>query len=173
MFLGIVNFYRRLLPGAARGLRPLRDCLRGGPKGPTAVEWNGEREAAFMEVKQMLASATRLDHPAQAVKLSLAVDASATHIGACLQQKRAGSPGWEPLGFFSKKLEPAQVKYSAFDPELLACFLGIRHFQFMLEGRSFTISTRTTSRSPPPSTALQTPGRPGSAVRCLRGGVYL
>ncbi len=59
------------------------------------MEWDGEREAAFTEVKQMLA------------KLSLAVDASATHIVACLQQKRAGSPGWEPLGFFSKKLEPA------------------------------------------------------------------
>jgi hypothetical protein len=71
----------------------------------------------------MLASATRLAHPAQAAKLSLAVDASATHIGACLQQKRAGSPGWEPLGFFSKKLESAQVKYSAFDNKLLACFL--------------------------------------------------
>ncbi len=44
-------------------------------------------------------------------------------------------------GFFSKKLEPAQVKYSAFDRELLACFLGIRHFRYMLEGRHFTIYT--------------------------------
>jgi hypothetical protein len=141
MFLGMVNFYRRFLPGAARALRPLTDCLRGGPKGPTVVEWNGEREAAFREVKHMLASATRLAHPAQSAKLSLAVDASATHIGACLQQKRAGSPGWEPLGFFSKMLEQAQVKYSALDRELLACFLGIRHFRFMLEGRAFTIYT--------------------------------
>ncbi len=140
-FLGMVNFCRHFLPGAARALKPLTDCLWGGPKGPTAVEWNGEREAAFMEVKQMLPSATRLAHPVKAAKLSLAVDASATHIGACLQQKRAGSPGWEPLGFFSKKLEPAQVKYSAFDRELLACFLGIRHFRFMLEGRAFTIYT--------------------------------
>ena len=97
------------------------------------MEWNGEREAAFTEVKQMLASATRLAHPAQAAKLSLAVDASASHIGACLQQKRAGSPGWEPLGFFSKKLEPAKVKYSAFDRELLAGFLGIRHFRYKVQ----------------------------------------
>ncbi len=41
MFLGMVNFYRRFLLGVARVLRPLTDCLRGGPKGPTAVEWNG------------------------------------------------------------------------------------------------------------------------------------
>ncbi len=51
------------------------------------------------------------------------MDASAAHIGACLQQRRPGSPGWEPLGFFSKKLETALVKYSAFDCELLAYFL--------------------------------------------------
>jgi hypothetical protein len=39
MFLGMVNFYRRFLPGAARALRPLTDCLRGGPKGPRW--WSG------------------------------------------------------------------------------------------------------------------------------------
>jgi hypothetical protein len=65
MFHGMVNFYRRFLPGAAKALRPLMDCLWGIPKGPTPVEWNCEKEAAFTEVKQMLASATRLAHPAQ------------------------------------------------------------------------------------------------------------
>jgi hypothetical protein len=45
------------------------------------------------------------------------------------------------LGFFSKKLEPAQEKYSALDRELFACYMGIRLFSFMLEGRRFTIYT--------------------------------
>jgi hypothetical protein len=115
-----------------------------------------------MEVKQMLASATRLAHPAQAAKLSLAVDASETHIGACPQQKRAGSPGWEPLGFFSKKLEPALVKYSAFDRELLAYFLGIHHFRFMLEGRAFTIYTD----HKPLTTAINCTSDPWMARHC-------
>ncbi len=47
MFLGIVNFYRRFLPGAARALTLLTDCLRGGPKGPTAVEWSGQDAGQF------------------------------------------------------------------------------------------------------------------------------
>ncbi len=115
-----------------------------------------------MEVKQMLASATRVAHPPQAAKLSLAVDASATHIGACLQQRRAGSPGWEPLGFFSKKLELAQVKYSSFDRELLACFLGICHFRFMLEGRAFTIYTD----HKPLTTAINRASNPWMARQC-------
>ncbi len=33
------------------------------------------------------------------------------------------------------------MKYAAFDRELLACYLGIRHFRYMLEGRYFTIFT--------------------------------
>jgi len=110
----------------------------------------------------MLTSATRLVRPAQAAKLSLAVDASAIHIGACLQQKRARSLGWEPLGLFSKKLEPAQVKYSAFGRELLACFLGIPHFRFMLDGRAFTIYTDHKSLT----TAINRASDPWTARQC-------
>jgi hypothetical protein len=44
-----------------------------------------------------------------------------------------------PLGFFSKQLEPEQEKYSIFDRDLYACYMGIRHFHFMLKGRRFTI----------------------------------
>jgi hypothetical protein len=56
-------------------------------------------------------------------------NASAEHVGASLQQRAATSGPWQPLGFFSKKLEPAQTRYSAFDCELWACFSGIRHFR--------------------------------------------
>jgi hypothetical protein len=45
------------------------------------------------------------------------------------------------LGFFSKKLDSTQRRYSAYDRELLACMLGIRHFRIMLEGRKFTLYT--------------------------------
>jgi hypothetical protein len=68
------------------------------------------------------------------------VDASADHTGGALQQRRPADP-WQPLGFFSRKLDNTQVKYSAFDRELLACFQAIRHFRFMLEGRRFTLYT--------------------------------
>ncbi len=72
------------------------------------------------------------------------VDASANHVGAALQQWRSAAADWQPLAFFSKKLEPAQMRYSAFDRELfacVACVAGICHFRYMLEGRPFTIYT--------------------------------
>jgi hypothetical protein len=40
------------------------------------------------------------------------VDASAMHMGACLQQQVRSRKDWQPFGFFSKKLEAAQQKYS-------------------------------------------------------------
>ena len=96
---------------------------------------------AFAGAKQALLSATCLAHPTRGSDLSLMVDASATHVGACLQQRLPGRQDWQPLGFFSKKLEVAQQKYSAFDRELFACYAGIRHFRYLLEGRRFCIFT--------------------------------
>jgi hypothetical protein len=69
------------------------------------------------------------------------VDASTDCVGAALQQQASPSSPWQPLEFFSKKLEPAQVQYSAFDQELLACCDGICHFRYIREGKSFIIYT--------------------------------
>jgi cleavage and polyadenylation specificity factor subunit 1 len=97
--------------------------------------------AAFEASKAALCAATELAHPVQGATLSLAVDASGTHVGAVLQQERPHGGGVRPLGFFSSKLDAAQQKYSAFDRELLACYLAVRHFRWMLEGRKFCIYT--------------------------------
>jgi cleavage and polyadenylation specificity factor subunit 1 len=48
---------------------------------------------------------------------------------------------WQPLAFFSKKLNPAQQKYSAYDRELLAIYEAVKFFRHMLEARHFTIVT--------------------------------
>jgi hypothetical protein len=140
-FLGLLNFYRKFLPGVASTLRPFTDALRGGGKGADRIVWTPEMATAFSSSKQVLAKATYLAHPLPGAAISLTVDASSTHVGAGLHQRRPGSVVWEPLGFFSKKLDPAQTRYSAFDRELLACASGIRHFRYMLEGRKFTIFT--------------------------------
>jgi hypothetical protein len=161
-FLGLVNFYRRFIPAAASILKPLTDSLKGGPKGAERIVWRPPMEKSFHDIKAALAEVTMLAHPLPHAHLSITVDASASHVGACLQQRRPGGAAWEPLGFFSRKLEPAQVKYPAFDRELLACYLGIRHFRYMLEGRHFTIS-RIISRLRLHSSAAQTRGRPASA----------
>ena len=128
VFLGTVNFYRRFVPNAACTLLPLTDSLRGGLPPNSALSWSPLMSCAFQEAKSALASATWLQHPDPSARLALHVDASASHIGAVLQQQRPGDSAWCPICFFSKKLSPAQEKWSAFNRELWACFSGIRHF---------------------------------------------
>ena len=138
-FLGTVNFYRRFIRGAAHLLRPLTDVLRGSPPPASAVTWTAEMDRAFLTARESLARKVELVNPCPRAQLSLCNDASADHVGAVLQQRVLLSAAWQALGFFSQKLLPAQVKYSAFDRELLACMEAIRHFRIMLEGRAFTL----------------------------------
>jgi RNase H-like domain found in reverse transcriptase/Integrase core domain/Integrase zinc binding domain len=119
-------------------LRPLTEALRGGQH--AAISWTTEMAAAFQASKEALMAATELAHAQPGAEISLAVDASGMHVGAALQQHVVGG-GVQPLGFYSEKLEAAQQKYSALDRELLACYLAVRHFRWMLEGRKFCIFT--------------------------------
>jgi hypothetical protein len=136
-FLGLVNFYRRFIPAAAQILRPLTDALRGPNK--SRLSWTPDMENAFLRAKQAVCTATMLAHPDPAAPLSLAVDASDSHVGGVLQQMTSNGP--QPLSFFSAKLSPAERKYSAFDRELLAAYLAVRHFRFLLEAKEFYILT--------------------------------
>jgi hypothetical protein len=125
-YLGLINFYRRFFKDAAAVLQPLTEAVRGGQK--TELVWSEQMAAAFEASKAALC-AVELAHLVQGATLSLAVDASGTHVGAVLQQERPQGGGVRPQ------------KYSAFDRELLACYLAVRHFCWMLEGRQFCIYT--------------------------------
>ena len=136
-FLGLVNFYRRFIPSAAEILGPLTEALKGGPKEP--FFWSPDREWSFQGAKAAVEAIKSLGHPIEGAELSIAVDASNFAIGGVLQQKVNSE--WQPLAFFSKKLNSAQLNYSAFDRELLAIVLSLRHWRFMLEARQFHILT--------------------------------
>jgi hypothetical protein len=85
-------------------------------------------DAAFAVARQAPLSATHLVHPTVGPELSVVVDDSATHVGACLQQQLPGRKDLQPLVLYSKMLEASQQKYSAFDMELFSCYSGIRHW---------------------------------------------
>ncbi len=124
---------------------------------PKTLEW--PPAAAFGAAKAALAAAVPLAHPAANAVLSLATDASDTHVGGVLQQLNGGR--WQPLAFYSKKLSGASTRDSTFDRELLAAFRAVRHFRFLLEGRQFCLLTHhkplVTSlfRTTPPWSARQ------------------
>ena len=80
-----------------------------------------------------------LHHPKHCAPLTLSVDASDIAVGGVLQQIVDGQ--LQPPTFFSRKLRKPETKYSAFDRELLAMHLSVRHFRYFLEGRPFVIFT--------------------------------
>jgi hypothetical protein len=108
-----------------------------------AVEWTPPLVAAFDAARSVLEAATLLAHPQKDQELALMVASGhfRHHVGAALQQLSSPLLAWQPLAFFSKKIEPAQIRYSAFDRGLFACVSGILHFRYMLEGHLFTIDT--------------------------------
>jgi hypothetical protein len=75
-----------------------------------------------------------LQHPAPNAELSLATDASDTHIGGVMQQKSGDHR--RPLGFFSRKLTDTESCYSTLYCELLAAHAAIKHFHHFCEGKS-------------------------------------
>ena len=138
-FLGLVNFYHRFIPGCARILQPLHLLLTGSTKSDRALVWTPTAEAAFKEVKDTLSNATLLVHPQSDAPTCIITDASDTAVGAVLQQRIDSV--WSPLSYFSRKLTPAETRYSTFDRELLAVYLAIKHFRHSIEGRRFFIIT--------------------------------
>ena len=132
----MVNFYHRFVPAAASIMQPLYKALVGKPK---VLQWNDQMISALNLTKEALASATMLAHPLADSPTAVTVDASGVAVGAVLEQLIHGS--WQPLAFFSRQLRPAEEKYSAFDRELLALYLAVRHFRYFLEGRNFTAFT--------------------------------
>ena len=158
-FLGMCNYYRRFIPKVAQHAFHLHEVLKGKPK-PRKLVWSDDCEQSFKAMKEALAAAAMLRHPRPNAHLAITSDASKIAIGAVLEQR--GPLGWEPLAFFSKKLQKHQRDWPPFDRELLAAFQSIRHFRHMVEGRTFTLYTDHESLIPAlhkktdPLTARQT-----------------
>ncbi|UYV77645.1 hypothetical protein LAZ67_15001806, partial [Cordylochernes scorpioides] len=139
-FLGMLNFYRPFLKDAAETQSILHDYLKGSKKkDKRLINWTEEAKEIFNKCKNDLAKATLLSCPNSELPLSLCTDASNWAIGAVLQQYE--KEAWKPIALFSKKLNESQKNYSTYDRELLSIYMSIKHFKYMLEGRTFKIFT--------------------------------
>jgi RNase H-like domain found in reverse transcriptase len=112
-FQGLINFYRRFLPGIAATLLLLTNPLRGSPRHLTVT---AEMTAAVAAAKNILAATTGLAHPLPNAQLALVTDASDSYV---LQQREGAA--WRPLSFFFQKLLLVQSRYSTFDHSSVFC----------------------------------------------------
>jgi len=133
-FVGLINYYHCFVPRCAEILQPLHLALTAD-----SFTWTASCQLAFDAAKVALSEAVMLVHPHPPAATCITTDASNLAVGAVLEQFIHGQR--RPISFFSKKLSPAELKYSAFDRELLAAYLAVRHFQYFVEGRVFHINT--------------------------------
>ena len=132
----MVNVYHRFVPKAAKIMHPL---YAGSTVTSKDVNWTSDMNIAFERTKEALAQATMLVHPRSDAPTAITVDASEVAVGGVLEQLI--DDVWHPLAFFSRQLRKPERKYSAYDRELLALYLSIRHFRYFVEGRSFAAYT--------------------------------
>ena len=124
----MLNFYRRCIPNAALLQAPLHDMIRGHTKGSKKpLIWTPESDSAFDQSKKSIVDAVKPGFLSRTAPLILRTDASASAIGAALEQVEEGFP--RPIGFFSRKLSDTETRYSTYDRELLAIFVAIKNFQ--------------------------------------------
>ena len=133
-FLGLVNFYHRFVPGCANILQPLNAMLSTavGVEHKT-LPWTQTHTEAFTQIKEALARASMLYHPKPDAPTCIMADASDKAVGAVLQQR------FESNIIFLQKIDASRNTLSAFDRELLAIYLAIRHFRHFVEGRQFHV----------------------------------
>lgn len=136
-FLGIVGYYRKFVPDFAQNSLALTKATTKNAS-PT-VDWTEEMEKEFVHLKQCLCSLPTLTLPTHSDSFLLQTDASARGIGAVLNVIRDGEE--LPTAFYSRKLLPAESRYSATELEGLAIVSAIEHFGFYLVSKPFVVQT--------------------------------
>ncbi len=135
-FLGMAGFYRKHISNFAQIATPLTNLT----KKDQPFLWTDKCQEAFDTLKRSLAQAPILARAQSNQPFILTTDASNTHVGGVLSQTQEDG-SVRPLGYFSKKLNSTENRYSATDKEALAVLLSCRHFHHYLWGTSFTIFT--------------------------------
>ncbi len=122
-FLGMCGFYRKHIDNISYVVAPLTKLTRKDQ--PFA--WTVECQQAFEELKDRLVSTPVLAKANLSKQFILETNASQNHVaGVLLQYDNKGLP--RTIGYFSKKLRPAETRYSTTDREALVIVLACRRF---------------------------------------------
>lgn len=83
-FLGVVNYYPRLIPNCAAIVQPVEAFLQASKSSESSLQWSDTTDGAFTTIKERLTSLTLLVHPRHNAPTSLMVDTSHSGVGAVL-----------------------------------------------------------------------------------------
>jgi len=136
-FIGLLQFFRRFIRESSKTAAPLTNLTK---KGSGIHNWSEKCDQAFQSLKRSITNAPVLVAPDWSKRFRGHVDSSQTAVGGTLTQLDMQGKD-RVIAFFSKKLSPAEMNYTANDRELLGLVRFLERFRCYLEGAEFEIIT--------------------------------
>jgi hypothetical protein len=130
-FIGIVNYYWDMWIRRSDILAPLSKLTSKTAK----WQWIKAEQKAFETMKCIIVRETLLVYPNFNKPFITHTDASHLQLGAVISQDN------KPIAFYSRKLNPAQIRYTATERELLSIVETLKEFCNILLGQHMKVYT--------------------------------
>ena len=130
-FIGLINYYRDMWKGRSELLAPLSRLTSS----TVPWSWTPVEQAAFDKIKKVISKETLLAFPDFNQPFHIHTDASHTQLGAVISQNN------HPIAFYSRKLNPAQTRYTTTERELLSIVETLKEFRNILFGQNIVVFT--------------------------------
>ena len=131
-FVGLLYFYRHLIPHFANIAGPLNNLTSAG----TVFIWAPKHEEAFSKLKKALVSPPLLDYPLKNDQFVLFTDASDSGLGAAFSIARG-----TVIEYARRTLSNAEKKCATTEKECLAIVWAVHKFHHYLIGAHFLLET--------------------------------
>ena len=139
-FLGMANYYRRLIKDYAKKSLALTNLL--ADKVPDLIPWSEAEEGSFQSLKDSLVENAVNHSPDWKQPFYLETDASGEGLGAVLTQRPPVAEEMvKAVAFYSRKLRKHEKNYAVTELEGLALVEAIKHFDCYLANSKFYVVT--------------------------------
>ncbi|MEM7375714.1 MAG: reverse transcriptase domain-containing protein, partial [Bacteroidota bacterium] len=164
-FLGMVSYYRKFIPGFAHIAGPLHNLV----KKTVTWQWGPHERKAFRELKEKMTRAPILRIPDPTLEYTVITDALLSAYGAVLLQDQG--KGLQPLAFLSRRLKPAESRYSPYEREFGAIAWALAEWRHYLEGAPGGVQVFTDHQ--PLQTIMKQSHLTRMQARWLKNGYFL
>jgi hypothetical protein len=134
-FLGLVQFYKRFIPGYSEIAAPLHMMQ----KKDKPFVWGTAQDTAFNLLKEALTTAPVMARPDFEKPFKLYTDASSYGLGAILAQDL--DDGEHVIAYAGRATHGAEPNYGATQLECVTVVWAVSHFRYYLLGKRFTLIT--------------------------------
>lgn len=130
-FIGMVNYYRDMWKHRSEALAPLTRLTSNKVK----FVWTQKEQKAFETMMKIIGREVLLAYPDFNKPFEIHTDASHVQLGSVISQNG------RPIAFYSRKLQPAQTRYTTTERELLSIVETLKEFRTILLGQEIKIYT--------------------------------